>query len=171
MAKGKYTTNQIRLKMNAMEGANISSTSFYRAIKNPMYYGKIFIKAFKEEEACLVDATHESLISESLFYQVQKVLSGKTWEERPQGKVIAHNHFPLRGFLKCPKCGGHITGSGSKGKKNVYYYYHCNSTCGYRHSSDSVNAEFDRELKKIEFHDGFTQLIKEILLNLSSIDI
>ncbi|WP_228391659.1 zinc ribbon domain-containing protein, partial [Chryseobacterium sp. FP211-J200] len=52
-----------------------------------------------------------------LFNKVQKVISGKTWEERPHGKIISHNHFPLRGFLKCPKCGGHITGSGSRGKK------------------------------------------------------
>lgn len=165
IAKGKYTTNQIRLKMNALEGANISSTSFYRAIKNPMYCGKIFIKAYKDEEACLVDATHESLISEALFDKVQRVLSEKTWEERPQGKVIANNHFPLRGFLKCPKCGGHITGSGSKGKKNIYYYYHCNSKCGYRHNSDLVNCTFERELKKFEFNVGFSNLIKEILLS------
>ena len=164
IAKGKYAINQIRLKMNAMEGANISSTSFYRAIKNPMYCGKIFIKAYKDEEACLVEATHESLISESLFNKVQKVISGKTWEERPQGKIIAHNHFPLRGFLKCPKCGGHITGSGSKGKKNVYYYYHCKSRCGYRYGSDIVNDAFIKELKKYECHIGFSQLIKEILL-------
>lgn len=165
IAKGKYTTNQIRLKMNAMEGAKISSTSFYRAIKNPMYYGKIFIKAYKDEEACLVDAAHESLISESLFYKVQRVLSGKTWEERPQGKIIANNEFPLRGFLKCPKCGGHITGSGSKGKKNVYYYYHCNSKCGYRHNSALINNEFEKELKKYEYHIGFSTLIKEILVS------
>lgn len=70
-------------------------------------------------------------------------------EERPQGNIIAHNHFPLRGFLKCPKCGGHITGSGSRGKKNVYYY-RCNSKCGYRQSSHLVNQAFERDLKKYE---------------------
>ncbi len=164
IAKGTYSINQIRLKMNAMEGANISSTSFYRAIKNPMYCGKIFIKAYKDEEACLVEATHESLISEALFNKVQKVLSRKTWEERPKGKIIAHDQFPLRGFLRCPRCGGHITGSGSKGKKNIYYYYHCNSKCGYRYSSHIVNNAFTRELKKYECNTAFVQLLKEILL-------
>ncbi|MFU8972943.1 zinc ribbon domain-containing protein [Chryseobacterium wangxinyae] len=77
---------------------------------------------------------------------------------------MAHNHFPLRGFLKCPKCGGHITGSGSRGKKNIYYYYHCKSRCGYRYGSDMVNDAFVKELKKYEYHIGFGQLIKEILL-------
>ena len=33
IAKGKYSINQIRLNINAMEGGNISSTSFYRTIK------------------------------------------------------------------------------------------------------------------------------------------
>lgn len=164
IAKGQYATNQIRLKMNAMEGAKISSTSFYRAIKNPIYYGKIFIKAYKDEEACLVEASHESLISESLFNKVQMVLSGKTLAERPKGKVIAANEFPLRGFLKCPRCGGHISGSGSRGKKNVYYYYHCNSKCGYRHSSSKVNSAFEDELIKYEYYDGINILLKEVIL-------
>ncbi|MFY1045755.1 hypothetical protein [Chryseobacterium sp. GP-SGM7] len=66
-----------------------------------------YIKAYKDEEACLVDATHEKLISELLFYKVQRVLSAKSWEERSQVKVIANNHFPLIGFLKCPNCGEH----------------------------------------------------------------
>lgn len=164
IVKGHYATNQIRLKMNAMEGAKISRTSFYRAIRNPIYYGKIFIKAYKDEEACLVDATHESLISESLFHKVQIILSGKTLAERPKGKIIAANEFPLRGFLKCPRCGGHISGSGSKGKKNVYYYYHCNSKCGYRHSSSTVNSAFEKELMNYEYHEGVNKLLKEIIL-------
>ncbi len=163
IAKGKYATNQIRLKMNKMAGAKISSTSFYRAIKNPVYIGKIYIKPYKDEEACTVDAKHESLISESLFYTVQNVLSGKTLAERPQGKIIATNEFPLRGFLKCPRCGGHITGSGSKGKKDVYYYYHCNSKCGYRHSADLVNLAFEKELKKYEYHKAINSIVKEVL--------
>lgn len=165
IAKGKYATNQIRLKMNKMEGAKISSTSFYRAIKNPVYIGKIYIKAYKDEDACIVEANHESLISESLFYKVQNVLSGKTWAERPKGKIITANEFPLRGFLKCPRCGGHISGSGSKGKKNVYYYYHCNSKCGYRHSSDKVNSAFEKELVKYDYHESINTLLKEIILS------
>ncbi|WBX97975.1 recombinase family protein [Chryseobacterium gambrini] len=164
IAKGQYATNQIRLKMNAMEGSKISRTSFYRAIKNPIYYGKIFVKAYKDEGACLVEALHESLISESLFNKVQMVLNGKTLAERPKGKIIAANEFPLRCFLKCPRCGGHISGSGSRGKKNVYYYYHCNSKCGYRHSSSKVNLAFENELLKYEYHDGINKLLKEVIL-------
>ncbi|MFC0346010.1 zinc ribbon domain-containing protein [Epilithonimonas hispanica] len=84
--------------------------------------------------------------------------------ERPKGKIIAANEFPLRGFLKCPQCGRHISGSGSKGKKNVYYYYHCNSKCGYRHSSNKVNSAFEKELEKYDYNESMNSLIKEIIL-------
>lgn len=88
-----------------MEGSKISSTSFYRSIKNPIYCDKIYIKAYKDEEACVVEGKHESLISESLFHKVQQVISGKKVDERPKGKIITLKELPLRGFLKCPLCG------------------------------------------------------------------
>ena len=49
-------------------------------------------------------------------------------------------------------------------KKNVYYYYHCNSKCGYRHSSSKVNLAFENELLKYEYHDGINKLLKEVIL-------
>lgn len=60
--------------------------------------------------------------------------------------------------------GLHISGSGSKGKKNIYYY-HCNSKCGYRYGSNLVNTAFEKELKIDNFHEGFSILLKEILLS------
>lgn len=47
----------------------------------------------------------------------------------------------------------------------MYYYYHCNSKCGYRHNSALINNEFEKELKKYEYHIGFSTLIKEILVS------
>ncbi|MFP3599510.1 recombinase family protein [Chryseobacterium sp. SIMBA_029] len=164
LSKGKYAIEQIRKKMNSMEGADISRSSFYNSIRNPVYCGKVFIKAYKEEEECIVEGKHESLISEFLFIKVQQVLNGKTREERPQGKIQSLEQLPLRGFLKCPRCGEHISGSGSKGKLRIYYYYHCNSKCGYRHNSKIVNLAFEEQLKNMEFNDGAKQLLKEIIL-------
>ncbi|WP_209913442.1 recombinase family protein [Chryseobacterium jejuense] len=91
----------------------------------------MFIKAHKDEEECIVEGKHERLISESLFIQVQQILNGKAKNEQPKGKILVSEHLPLRGFLKCPRCDEHISESRSRGKLNVYYYYHCNSKCGY----------------------------------------
>lgn len=164
LSKGKYAIDQIRKKMNSMGGSPISRSSFYKSIRNPIYCGKIFIKAYKDEEECIVEGKHEPLISDSLFIQVQQVLTGKTKDERPRGKILVSENLPLRGFLKCPRCGQHISGSGSKGKLKVYYYYHCNSKCGYRYNSTVVNTIFEEQLKTLSFNESAKQLIKEIIL-------
>ncbi|MES1223365.1 MAG: zinc ribbon domain-containing protein [Bacteroidota bacterium] len=54
----------------------------------------------------------------------------------------------MLGFLICPRCGRILTGSGSKGRKLRYYYYHCSSACGIRYRADVANREFIREIKK-----------------------
>ncbi|KPH14844.1 hypothetical protein AMQ68_05285 [Chryseobacterium sp. ERMR1:04] len=164
LSKGIHAANQIRLKMNTMGGSEISSTSFYRSIRNPIYCGKVYIKAYKDENDCIVAGKHEGIISEAIFNKVQCVLNNKKKNERPKGKIISIEQLPLRGFLKCPKCSSNISGSGSKGKKNIYYYYHCNSKCGYRYSSDVVNKAFESELKKFEYNEGASKLLREIIL-------
>lgn len=164
LSKGKYAIDQIRKKMNSMGGSPISRSSFYKSIRNPIYCGKIFIKAYKDEEECIVEGKHEPLISDSLFIQVQQVLTGKAKDERPRGKILVSENLPLRGFLKCPRCGAHISGSGSKGKLKIYYYYHCNSKCGYRYNSAVVNTIFEEQLKILSFNESAKQLLKEIIL-------
>lgn len=72
------------------------------------------------------------------------------------------HEFPLKVFLKCPICRGHISGSGSRGKKNVYYYYYHCSKCGYRISSRKVNPAFEDELIKYEYHEGTNKLPKKL---------
>ena len=47
----------------------------------------------------------------------------------------------------------------------MYYYYHCNSKCGYKHSSRNVNSAFEKELVKYDFHTGVNTLLKEIILS------
>lgn len=42
-----------------------------------MYCGKIFIPKHKDEESQFVKGQHETLISESLFYEVHDILDGR----------------------------------------------------------------------------------------------
>lgn len=42
-------------------------------LKNPMYKGSVFIKAYQDELEETVDGIHEGLVSEGLFYQVQEI--------------------------------------------------------------------------------------------------
>lgn len=109
--------------------------------------GKIFIPAYKDEEECYSNGKHEPIITEQLFYEVQDVLNGKR-------KVLAvkktrREELPLRGFLQCPRCGGTLTGSASKGTGGLYYYYHCMKGCKERISADRVNKRFVDALSTI----------------------
>jgi site-specific DNA recombinase len=160
LARGDFNTEQI-WKEARMKGLKCSKNNFWVAIRNPVYCGKIFVPKYKGEESRFVTGQHEPIISESLFYEVQEVLDGKRKKQRR--KMHVDDRIPLRGFLVCPKCGLMLTGSGSKGRKMKYYYYHCNSTCGVRYRADLVNDEFIRELRKYAPHPAALELHKNVI--------
>ena len=64
IAKGLYSANQIRLKMNSLSSKKISSSSFHVAIRNPVYFFKLLIKKYKDEDSYFVQGQHEPLIDE-----------------------------------------------------------------------------------------------------------
>ena len=112
--------------MAKAKGFDCSKNQLWRILRNPFYYGKIVLPAYKDEETELVPGQHEPLISEELFYSVQDVLDGR--KRNYPAKQNQKKEFPLRGFLKCRKCDRNLTASASKGNGGKYYYYHC--TCG-----------------------------------------
>ena len=125
-------------------------------IRNPIYCGYIKIDAYKDEEAHLVKGQHEAIVSEELFYDVQDVLSGRKRNKRMRGsKVNSVPELPLRGHLICPKCGRLLTGSASRSaQKNLYFYYHCLSQCGFRFRADKANTLFEEQLASFRLTRG-----------------
>jgi len=165
IAKGVFAADQVRQKMNAQSPTKLSRSAFHVAIRNPLYYGKIFIAKFQNEEAHLVQGQHEPLISEELFHKVQLILDGNKRVERPNTKILSDKNLPLRGFLTCPKCGRNLTGSASKGRTNRYYYYHCIASCGFREQAGNANAIFENGLLQFELNDGIKNILKKLLLD------
>ena len=161
IADGHLTTEQV-LKEARQKGMQCSKNNFWVAIRNPVYCGKIFIEKFKDEDSRFVPGQHEAIISEALFFEAQDVLDGKKKKQRT--KITVDDRIPLRGFLICPKCGRLLTGSGSKGRKDRYFYYHCSSSCGVRHRADYTNQQFIREIKKYVPHAAATELYKQVIL-------
>ena len=165
IAKGVFAADQVRQKMNVQSPTKLSRSAFHVAIRNPLYYGKIFIAKFQDEEAHLVQGQHEPLISEELFHKVQLILDGNKRVERPNTKILSDKNLPLRGFLTCPKCGRNLTGSASKGRTNRYYYYHCIASCGFREQAGNANAIFENGLLQFELNDGIKNILKKLLLD------
>lgn len=161
IADGQLTTEHV-LKQARQKGMKCSKNNFWVAIRNPVYCGKIFIEKFKDEDSRFVPGQHEAIITEALFYDAQDVLDGKKKKQRT--KLTVDDRIPLRGFLICPRCGRMLTGSGSRGRKLRYFYYHCNSACGLRFRADSIHYELIRELKKYIPHPAGSAIYKQVIL-------
>ncbi len=164
VATGIYTVEEVR-KRAVRKGLRCPKTTFWRALENPVYFGKIEVKGFRDEKTMLVDGQHEALISEKLFYDIQDAIDGKRKRQRPNVKELSNAAFELRGFLECPKCGKILTASESKGRSARYAYYHCRASCGIRYPAPSVNEAFVRELQKFKPRKATVNLFRELVVN------
>ncbi len=161
----KYNTEQIwkMVRFRTDGKYRFSKNNFWVAIRNPLYCGKIFIPAHKDEKAHSVLGQHEPLITESMFNEVQQILDGRKRKIKP--KVVSIDNLPLRGFLKCYKCGKMLTGSASRGKMGVYYnYYHCSSSCGVRFKAEIANDVFIKQLKYLIPKEGMIDVFIEAFI-------
>ncbi len=148
MATGQYHIEQLRKIVND-KGLKATKNTFWTMLRHPVYMGKVQVAAHKDEPAMLVHGLHEALVSEALYYEVQDVLDGKKRKPTIAGHETSHEELPLRGFLKCAKCGGNLTGSAANGHGGKYYYYHCRKGCKERFRADAANANFEALLERI----------------------
>ncbi len=130
------------------EGLKVSRSNFYSLLRNPIYCGKIRIKAFRDEPQQIVQGIHEPIVSETLFYGVQDILNGKKKSKHKYSSV--NDAYPLRGYLICPQCGKSLTGSSALGNGGKYYYYHCTKGCNERHKNDIVHGDFENWLGEVK---------------------
>lgn len=109
---------------------------FAQLIRNPAYCGLIRTKQVEAR------GTFDALVTEELFQQVQDVLSGKRGA-RPTRHHKINAEFPLRGFLRCFKCGRPLTAGFPKGKYPTMWCWvtGCRGVSGRREKleSDFVN--------------------------------
>ena len=161
IAKNERPMEEIRIGMNR-KGLNCGRAQIHNLLRNPFYIGRIHIGAWKDEKETVVNGIHEPIISVALFYEVQDVLASRS---RPITRNNIHNQeLPLRGFLKCSKCGSNITGSRSRSQNgNYFYYYHCQNGCKERFRADIAHKKLSDLLDSIEFDDRISNIYKSIL--------
>ena len=148
-ALGLYSQNEI-LQMTEFKQLKLSKSNLSRMLKNIIYTGRIKVPALEEEPEEMVNGLHDAIVSDDIFQKVQHQL---TLRRRSKQKPNKQNErLYLRGHLKCKKCGGNLTGSGSRSKTgDKHYYYHCNQRKG-------CNERF----KVADAHNRLIELFKSI---------
>ena len=160
MATGLYQIEILRKKLTK-EGLKSSRSNFYTVLRNPIYCGKIRVKAWGDEEEEIVQGIHQPIISEELFYEVQDVLDGKKKAKTSYSRI--NDAYPLRGHLVCPQCGKTLTGSSAEGNGGKYFYYHCTKGCKERHKSEAMHSYFNDWLHTIKMDDGMAALYLAVM--------
>lgn len=117
-----------------------------RILTNPLYAGLIKVDWFPDYRK----AIHRAIISEETFFKVQLLLQGKRPSITP--RVRNHPDFPLRCFIRCPKCGQKLTGGWSTGRKKIKYaYYNCRTKgCSLNIRKQDLEGKFYEYLKSFE---------------------
>lgn len=165
ISQGIYSVAEI-WKMAKQRGLTNGVTSFRDALKNIGYCGKIKVPSNKYETAYLVNGQHQPLISKALFYKVQDVLSARKRKSKVSViKKVSKEHLPLRGFLICATCARMLTGSASKGSKNYFHYYHCQSACKCRYPANKVNSAFIKKLQEFIPKPETVNIYRELVAN------
>jgi site-specific DNA recombinase len=167
ISKGNFTVSDV-FRKGRKKGLSCTLNHFWKVIHNPVYCGKIFVPAYKDEQAYFAEGKHEPLISATIFHKIQDIVNGKKSASRTS--ILVDDNIPLRGFLLCPNCGYNLTASASKSKTGRYYhYYHCNSKCGVRYRAEHVNELFVQKLAEYTANPAATEVFrKKITLAFSS---
>lgn len=158
LAKNTYTIEEVR-KMAYDKGLKCSRSHFFRIIRNPVYCGLIPIKFNSEEQ--MVKGTHEPLISEELFSEVQRITTTKKSITSKRDNMNAM--FFLKGFLVCLVCDRKLRGSFSQGSTKKYPYYHCEGRCKTRINASFLNDGYQRKLQQLTLSNKAVTLFKCIL--------
>lgn len=158
LAKNIHRIEEVR-KMADGKGLKCSRSYFFRLIRNPAYCGLIPIKS--ELEEYIVKGIHEPLISEALFYEVQKIINAKRKITSQKNDLKAT--FYLRGILVCSLCHKKLGGSFSRGSTKRYPYYHCQKRCKTRINALFLNECYERKLRQLALSNEAMGLFKSIL--------
>lgn len=159
LAKNIYRLEAIR-KMADEKGLKCSRSYFHKFIRNPAYCGLIPIKHSSQEQQ-IVQGIHDPLISETLFHEVQNIISTKRRTIRKTDNLKAT--FYLTGFLTCPLCSRKLLGSFSQGRQKRYPYYHCRGKCKTRIRASLLNDSYEQELQKLVLSDKAVDLFNCVL--------
>lgn len=158
---GLYKQSEIVERLKVKGFRRLTTGLLNRILRNPICCGLLKTDWLDN----YVDGVHKPLITKELFFKVQQILSGKRPDIAP--KVRNHADFPLRNFIRCPKCGQKLTGGWSTGRKKVRYaYYHCRTKgCSLNVSKQELETAFYNHLQSLQPKEDMIALFEASVLD------
>lgn len=103
------------------KGARWDHSKVMLTLCNKHYCGHVHNKFKRDEEAIVRKGTHDAIVSEELFNQVQTIL-----ERKREGLVSQNSYgYVFGGILKCAKCGYAYTGITDRRTPSLARHYVC----------------------------------------------
>lgn len=167
IASGIYSGEGARKMLREKFNIRIQKQTFYNALKNPFYMGKL--KFYDEKgNATLVDGNHEAIFSEDTWFKIQERLNQRA------RKVLLYKKknplYPLKGYLRCPDCREKLTAGGTTKVKNkvkiLYHYYNCQrkkASCTLNLKINDVHKLFKLRLMSIIISPQVQAVYNDIL--------
>lgn len=140
----------------------ISYHGVQNLLKNPLYYSLI---EYKPWNIPMSRGKHNGLVDPELY---PVVLSKFNSKPRIKLRKDYTSDFPLRGLVRCAKCGGPFTGSWSTGRhRKKYPKYTCSQLgCPMRWKTihrDKIHALLLEQLKEVKPSSGLVDLAISVL--------
>ena len=99
-----------------------TARSVLKVLSNPTYVGLI------RNGSGTLPGQHQAVVDKDLFEQVRRRIESR--RSRKPGRQKSQHLWPLRGVLKCSRCGRAMIPSMSGYRNLRYRYYRCRSTAG-----------------------------------------
>lgn len=154
----RNTPDYIILKEVKKMGFPLKGNSVIKDIlRNPLYSGQQFVKAFKELPGGLFAGKWRPIIDLLSWHKVQERLNYK-----PQTR---HNsitdEMPLRGLLRC-HCGRMLTGAPSRNRRgNYFFYYKCQDSAHNNISAIKAHQQLKEMLTDLSLPQRMIHAIRE----------
>ena len=139
--------------LRARKGKPMCHESFFKMLTNPVYKG--FVRGCGR----VVHGDFEPIVDEDLFTHVQLRL-----HRNPTVTTINYRRvnpdFPLRGAVRCPRCGHLLTASNSTGHGGIYGYYSCIHCKRSGVGSGVLESLFIKQLRRLDFKPELMECLR-----------
>ena len=121
--KGWRTKTREAKRTGKLSGGNPwTARQVLATLSNPIYLGKI------TDGDRLRDGVHEALVPEALFAETRSRIEAR--RTRSPGRKVHKDRWPLKGLIRCTRCGRVMSTHTTRHGTRIYRYYRCRSHAG-----------------------------------------